>query len=48
MEVREKGLLGMVTFLHVFHVVVQKSDVELLHRIGVVRGVLSTVYSLPE
>lgn len=47
-EVSEKGLLGMATFLHVFHVVTQKSDVELLHRTGVVRGVSLTVYSSPE
>jgi hypothetical protein len=42
------GLYAMVTSLHVFHVVAQKSLVVLLHRMGVVRGVVSTVYSSPE
>jgi hypothetical protein len=42
------GLYVMVTSLHVFHVVAQKSLVELLHRMGVLRGVVSTVYSSPE
>lgn len=47
-EVLEKGLFVMATSLHVSHVEVQNSCGELLHRIGVVRGVLSTVYSSPE
>jgi hypothetical protein len=46
--VLEKGLFVIATSLHVFHVVEQKSLVELLHKMGVVRGALSTVYSSPE
>lgn len=42
------GLFAMTTSLHAPHVVAQKSLVFLLHRMGVVRGVVSTVYSSPE
>lgn len=42
------GLFAMTTSLHAPHVVAQKSLVFSLHRMGVVRGVVSTVYSSPE
>ena len=44
----EKGLYEIATSLHLSHVSLQKSLGELLHSMGVVRGVLSMVYSSPE